>query len=216
MEILPENIEPRDRYKLLIGGVVPRPIAFVSTVSPAGAPNLAPYSFFTAIGSNPMSLLFCPATLPDGRDKDTLKNCLPPQEGGTGEFVVNVAAEPFARQVAAAAESLPYGESEFDLTGLTSVPSSKVGPPRVAESPISYECETLQVLRMAPGEPAGSNVVIGRVLCIHIEETLLDERFHIDPDRLRAFGRMGGFEYCRTRDRFEMPRGRAALEREEG
>lgn len=215
MEILPDSLEARERYKLLIGGVVPRPIAFVSTVSPGGALNLAPYSFFTAIGSNPMSLLFCPATLPDGSDKDTLKNCLPPGQGGVGEFVVNVAAEPFARQVAAAAESLPYGESEFDLTGLTPVPSSKVRPPRVAESPISYECATLQVLRMAPGEPAGSNVVVGRVLCVHIDEALLDERFHIDPDGLKAFGRMGGFEYCRTRDRFEMPRGRAALESEE-
>ena len=177
MRILPETLESRERYKLLIGGVVPRPIAFVSTVSPEGAFNLAPYSFFTAIGSNPMTMLFCPATLPDGSDKDTLANCLPPDEGGVGEFVINVAVESYARKVAAAAEPLPRGESEFDLTALTPVPSSKVRPPRVVESPICYECETLEVLRMAPGEPASGNVVVGRVVCVHVDDELIDEHF---------------------------------------
>ena len=159
MELLPEDLEVRDRYKLLIGSVVPRPIAFVSTSSPAGDHNLAPYSFFTAVGSNPMTPLFCPATKPDGSDKDTLRNCLLPEEGGIGEFVVNVATESYARKVAAAAEVLPYGKSEFELTGLTPIPSSRVRPPRLAESPISFECETLQVLRTAPGEPGSGNLV---------------------------------------------------------
>lgn len=211
MEFQPESLDVRDRYKLLIGSVVPRPIAFVSTISPAGEHNLAPYSFFTAVGSNPMTLLFCPATKPDGGDKDTLRNCLPPDEGGVGEFVVNVATEDYARKVAAAAEVLPYGESEFDLTGLTPIPSSKVRPPRLAESPVSFECETLQVLRTNPGQPASGNIVLGRVVCVHVDESLINERFHVDASRLRAIGRMGGLEYCRTRDRFEMPRGREAL-----
>jgi flavin reductase (DIM6/NTAB) family NADH-FMN oxidoreductase RutF len=202
MELLPEDLEIRDRYKLLIGSVVPRPIAFVSTISPAGEHNLAPYSFFTAVGSNPMTLLFCPATMADGKDKDTLRNCLPPEEGGVGEFVVNVATE-----------VLPYGESEFDLTGLTPIPSSKVRPPRLAESPVCFECETLQVLRTNPGQPASGNVVMGRVVTVHVDEELIDERFHIDADLLGAIGRMGGPGYCRTRDRFEMPRGREALNR---
>jgi len=212
MEIRPEDLDVRNRYKLLIGTVVPRPIAFVSTVSPDGAPNIAPYSFFTAVGSNPMTLLFCPATKPDGADKDTLRNALPPDEGGTGEFVVNVATETYARKVAAAAEVLPYGESEFELTGLTPIPSSTVRPPRLAESPISYECETIQVIRTNPGEPSSGNLVMGHVLRIHVDESLVNDRFHVDADRLAAIGRMGGPEYCRTRDRFEMPRGRKALE----
>lgn len=214
MEIQPESLEPRDRYKLLIGGIVPRPIAFVSTLSPSGAPNLAPYSFFTGVGSNPMTLLFCPATKADGTDKDTLRNCLPPEEGGVGQFVVNVATEAYARKVAAAAEMLPYGESEFDFTGLTPVPSSQVRPPRLAESPVAFECETLQVLRTAPGEPASGNIVLGRVLLVHVDDVLIDARFHIDADLLGAIGRMAGLEYCRTRDRFAMPRGRKALRRE--
>jgi len=215
MELRPEDLEIRDRYKLLIGSVVPRPIAFVSTVSSDGALNLAPYSFFTAVGSNPMTLLFCPATKPDGTDKDTLRNCLPPEEGGVGEFVVNVATEAYAREVAAAAEMLPYGESEFELSGLTPLPSVKVRPPRLAESPVCFECETVQILRTAPGEPASGNVVMGRVVYIHVDDALINDRFHIDADRLEAIGRMGGLEYCRTRDRFEMPRGREALKASE-
>jgi len=215
MEFQPESLDVRDRYKLLIGSVVPRPIAFVSTISPSGAHNLAPYSFFTAVGSNPMTLLFCPATKPDGSDKDTLRNCLPPEEGGVGEFVVNVATEAYAREVAAAAEMLPYGESEFELSGLTPLPSAKVRPPRLAQSPVAFECETVQILRTAPSEPASGNVVMGRVVYIHVDDALINDRFHIDADRLAAIGRMGGLEYSRTRDRFEMPRGREALKASE-
>ena len=212
MEILPADLLIRDRYKLLIGTIVPRPIAFVSTVSPDGAANLAPYSFFTAVGSNPMTMLFCPGTRIDGTDKDTLKNSLPPEEGGTGQFVVNVATEDYALQVAGAAEELPHGKSEFELTGLTPIPSSRVRPPRVAESPVAYECETIQVIRTNPGEPTSGNIVLGEVLCIHVDDALVSERFHVDSEGLRAIGRMGGPEYCRTGDRFEMPRGREALE----
>jgi flavin reductase (DIM6/NTAB) family NADH-FMN oxidoreductase RutF len=211
MEIQPEDLEPRDRYKLLIGSIVPRPIAFVSTVSPRGEFNLAPYSFFTGVGSNPMTLLFCPGTRADGSDKDTLRNVLPPEEGGVGEFVVNMATESYARKVAAAAEELPYGESEFDLTGLNPVPSSRVNPPRLAESPVCFECATVQVIRTDPGEPASGNLVIGRVLWVHVDDAMINERLHVDADQLRAIGRMGGSEYCRTRDRFAMPRGKEAL-----
>jgi len=215
MELKPDDLAVRDRYKLLIGTIVPRPIALVSTISPDGEPNLAPYSFFNGVGSNPMTVLFCPGGKPDGTDKDTLRNCLPPDEGGTGQFVVNVSVEAYRREVSAAAEPLPYGESEFDLTGLATAPSRLVAPPRVAASPVAFECETLQVMRTAPGEPASGNIVIGRVVHLFLRDDLVDERFHVDPERLAAIGRMGGLGYCRTRDRFEMPRGRAALELDE-
>ncbi|MDH3522041.1 MAG: flavin reductase family protein [Acidobacteriota bacterium] len=214
MEILPESLAVRDRYKLLIGTIVPRPIAVVATVSPDGRPNLAPFSFFCGVGSNPMTLAFCPGNKPDGSDKDSLRNCLPPAEGGTGEFVVNVATEGWRLQMAAAAESLPYGESEFDLAGLTPLPSRLVAPPRVAESPVAYECRTLQVIRTNPGAPAAGNLVLGEIVCAHVADGLVDEAWHVDQDVLQAIGRMGGPEYCRTRDRFAMPRGRAALQRD--
>src|SRR5580765_603384 len=99
MDLDPLALSQADRYKLLIGCIVPRPIAFVSTVSPSGRLNLAPFSFFNGVGSDPMTLLFCPANKPDGSEKDTLRNCKPVSEGGTGQFVVNAATEHYIRQV---------------------------------------------------------------------------------------------------------------------
>jgi flavin reductase (DIM6/NTAB) family NADH-FMN oxidoreductase RutF len=213
MEIDPLSLDVRDRYKLLIGGIVPRPIAFVSTVSPDGLSfNLAPFSFFNGVGSNPMTILFCPANKPDGTEKDTLRNCKPVEEGGTGEFVVNVAVEGYSRKIAAASEPLPYGESEFVLTNLTMTASTAVKPPRVKESPIAFECRTVQVIRTNPGAPAGGNVVIGSVVHVFVRDEMINDLLHIDPAKLDAIGRMGGLGYTRTRDRFEMPMGREAME----
>jgi flavin reductase (DIM6/NTAB) family NADH-FMN oxidoreductase RutF len=212
MQLDPLALSPADRYKLLIGCIIPRPIAFVSTVSPDGKFNLAPFSFCTGIGSDPMSILFCPTNGPGGQKKDSLRNCDFPEHGGTGQFVVNIASEPYERKMAAAAETLPYGASEFDLVGLTPAPSVRVKPPRLAESPASFECETMQIIALNPGVQGGGNIVIGRVVHIHLADDLVNERLHVDPDRLRAIGRLGGLAYCRTTDRFDMPMGRAALD----
>lgn len=212
VELDPRNLEAVERYKILIGAVTPRPIAVVSTCSPAGVPNLAPYSFFNAISSNPMCLVIGPANQLDGTEKDTLRNAAPVDEGGIGEFVVNVAVEPLMRQVAAAAEALPPDESEFDLVGLTPVPSRAVRPPRVAESPVVFECRTRSVTRLAPGEPAGGSILVGEVVAVHIRDELINERFHIDADGLATVGRLGGRAYGRTRERFELPVGRPALD----
>ncbi len=211
MEIDPEALPIAERYRLLIGGVVPRPIALVSTISPDGRPNLAPFSFFNGVGSNPMTLLFCPANNDRGEEKDTLRNCKPADEGGTGEFVINVATEEIAVRVAAAAEPLPYGVSEFELAGLTPSPAAVVRPARVVESPISFECRTERVIRTNPGQPGGGNIVIGRVVHVAVRDGLIDAGRRIDPDLLHAIGRMGGLTYCRTRERFDLPVGRAAL-----
>ena len=212
MEIKPDELTQPQRYRLMIGSIVPRPIAFVSTLSVDGRPNLAPFSFFTGVGAAPMTVAFCPANKPDGGEKDTLRNCKPATEGGTGEFVVSVAAEAYRREVSAAGEPLPYGESEFELTGLDTAVSTVVKAPRVAASPVAYECRTLRVIRLAAGEAGGANMVIGEVVHLHVDDRMLNERFEIDADRLSAIGRMGGIEYCRTADRFAMPRGRAALD----
>jgi flavin reductase (DIM6/NTAB) family NADH-FMN oxidoreductase RutF len=210
MDIDPQSLDILSRYKLLIGAIVPRPIAFVSTVSPSGAPNLAPFSFFNGIGSNPMCVMFCPANGPSGEEKDTLRNAKPVGEGGTGEFVVNWAAESIIRHVAGAAEPLAYGDNEFDFVHLTAVPSIIVAPPRVAESPLAFECKTMQVVRTNPGQPSGGNVVIGEVVHIVIRDDLINDRLHIDQERLQAVGRMGGRTYCRTRELFDLPVGTPA------
>lgn len=211
MELRPEDLSQRDRYKLLIGCVVPRPIAFVSTISRDGRTNLAPFSFFNGVGSDPMTVLFCPANRPDGGEKDTLANCKPVSEGGTGEFVVNATSESYMREMATCAEPLAYGESEFELAHLDSAPSVRVKAPRVARAPWAFECETMQVIRTNPGAPAGGNVVIGRVVHIHIDDGIVDAKLYVDPVRLAAIGRMGGFGYCFTRDRFEMQPARETL-----
>lgn len=212
MEIDPLELDLELRYKLLIGGIVPRPIAWVSTLSTEGVANLAPFSFFNGVGSDPMSLLVCPSNAPDGSEKDTLRNAKPVEEGGRGEFVVNVVPDALAELMAATAEPLPADESEFDLTGLEQADSHRVAPPRVARSPLQFECRTREVLRLNPGVPGGGNVLIGEVVHVHVDDSLVDERLRIDPAALDAVGRMGGLGYARTRDRFEIRAGRAALE----
>lgn len=214
MELDPAEMSQPDRYKLLIGAVVPRPIALVSSRGPDGSLNLAPFSFFNGVGSAPMSLLFCPANKADGTEKDTLRNVTPGPDGVAREFVVNAASEAYERRVAAAAEPLAYGESEFELSGLTPAPSRVVGVPRVAESPVCFECRVLHIIRLAPGVAAGGNIVVGEVVHVYIRDDLVNERMHVDPVKLAAVGRMGGIGYCRTGDpshRFEIPAGRDAL-----
>ncbi len=208
MPIDPERLAVEDRYKLLIGGIIPRPIAWISTVDPRGRHNLAPFSFFAGVGSNPMTLLFCPANKPDGSEKDTLRNAKPIEEGGTGEFVVNTVPHRLAASMALCAEPLPHGESEFELAGLTPASCVVVRAPRLAESPLSFECRTVQVIRTNPGAPGGGNIVIGRVVQVHAAEGVLNDRLHADPARLDAIGRMGGLSYCTTRERFDMRMGK--------
>lgn len=212
MQLDPKTLNVAERYKLLIGCIVPRPIAFVSTLSLDDVPNIAPFSFFAGVGSNPMTLLFCPANTPEGGEKDTLRNCKPADEGGLGEFVVNVVTEDYAARMAACAEAAAPEVDEFELSGLERAPSLIVKPPRLAASPVAFECQTRQVVRTNPGAPAGGNVVLGEVVQIHLSEGLTNERMHTDPDQLGAIGRMGGLSYCRTKDRFEMPMGLKALE----
>lgn len=211
MEIDPLALPIPDRYKLLIGAIVPRPIAFVSTISPGGLLNLAPFSFFNGVSSNPPTLLFCPANKADGSEKDTLLNCAPESEGGVGQFVVNIVSHAIGRRMSACAEELPYGESEFDFSGLTPAASAAVRPPRVAEAPFAFECITERVLRLNPGAPAGGNIVIGRIVRIHAADGLVNDRRHVDPAKLDALGRMAGQTYCTTRERLEIPWGREAL-----
>jgi flavin reductase (DIM6/NTAB) family NADH-FMN oxidoreductase RutF len=208
----PLLLPPDRRYALMIGSIVPRPIAVVGTCAPDGSqPNLAPFSFYAGVGSNPMCLLFCPANHSDGREKDSLRHAKPTSEGGSGEFTVSVATESILRQVVACAEDLPPDASEFDLSGLTPITGTKVHAPRVAESPVTFECRTLQVIRTNAGQPGGGNVVLGEVVWMHVDPAVMDERYRVHADRLQAAGRMGGFSYCTTRDGFDVPPGIAAL-----
>ena len=192
----PAHHSPGDIYKLMIGSIVPRPIAFVSTVGASGAFNLAPFSFFTGISANPPVICFCPMIRYDGSRKDTLRNI---EE--TGEFVVNVVSASIADAANATAAEVPPHVDEFVLSGLTPMASEVVRPPRVAESPAQMECTVLQVIYTGH-EPGAGVIVLGEVVRFHIQESLFEE-FRVDPGGLDAVGRMAGSTWVRTRDRFE-------------
>ncbi len=200
MELDPRVMDAKLCYKLVIGCVVPRPIAVVSTVSTAGVLNIAPFSYFTVASHTPLSLAFVVGgPKGDGSVKDTLRNAQFVAEGGLGEFVVNIADESYAEAMAATGESLPFEVSEFHHTGLTPTPSQTIRPPRITEASVAFECRTTQVIPI--GE---ARMIIGEVLHIHVRDELVDDRLHIDPDKLAAIGRMAGNDYVRTRDRFEV------------
>ena len=199
------QFDPADRssaeiYRLMIGAIVPRPIAFVSTVDANGIRNLAPFSFFTACSANPPVICFSPIVRPGPLPlKDTLRNIQ-----ATEEFVVNIVSEEFAEQMNACSVEVPPRVDEFEISGLTPVASDLVRPPRVAESHVQMECRLNQIITVSE-KVQGGYLVLGEVLRFHIDESVMNGD-KIDPDRLRAIGRMGGPTYSRTRDRFDMAR----------
>ena len=201
MIVDPQSTRHIDIYKLLIGSIVPRPIALVSTLSHDGIPNLAPFSFFTGISSKPALICFCPGPRPAGGPrKDTLENIT-----RTKEFVVNIVSEEIAEAMNLTAGEYPPEVDEFTIAGLTAAPSDVVKPPRVAESHVNMECRLYLSIEFSE-LPGGGNLVIGEVLRFHVDDRIV-ENFKIDPDKLRAVGRMGGpTGYTRTRDRFDMIR----------
>jgi flavin reductase (DIM6/NTAB) family NADH-FMN oxidoreductase RutF len=196
----PSHTPAADVYKLMVGVIVPRPIAFVSTVSSGGIRNLAPFSFFTGISANPPVVCFSPMVRgSDGQHKDTLRNI-----EATREFVVNIVSEDFGPQMNLCSPEYPPEVDEFEISGLTPVASDLVAPPRVQESHINMECRLVQVVHVS-AKPLGGSIVLGEVLRFHVRDEVV-ESFKVDPDKLRAIGRMGGPTYVRTTDRFDMAR----------
>lgn len=196
----PRTEDPLNIYKLLVGAIVPRPIAFVSSLSEDGVRNLAPFSFFTAISANPPVICFSPMVrASDGHTKDTLNNIR-----ATGEFVVNIVSEEFAERMNIASQEFPPEVDEFEKSGLTAVPSDVVKPPRVGESHVNMECRLVQIVDVSE-KPLGGSIVLGEVLRFHVRDEIF-ENFRIDPDKLHAVGRMAGATYARTTDRFDLVR----------
>jgi flavin reductase (DIM6/NTAB) family NADH-FMN oxidoreductase RutF len=187
-------------YRALVTVVVPRPIAWVTTIDLLGRVNLAPFSFFNAFGANPPIVVFSPTLRRDGTKKDTLLNV-----EAVGEFVVNAAVESVALELNATSAELPRGQNEAEYAGLTLLPSARVKPPRVAESPVHLECRVRQLMSIGDG-PIATNLVIGEIVLIHIEERVLDAAGQVDPRKLHAIARLGGSDYCRTGDLFQMER----------
>ncbi|MEZ4836037.1 MAG: flavin reductase [Caldilineaceae bacterium] len=195
MILNPNDMPERERYKLVTGTVVPRPIAWVSSVNAQGQANLAPFSFFTVASSSPLTMLFSVSHKPDGSRKDTWVNALE-----TGEFVINIVDEANGPAMNQSATTYPHGVSEFEMTGLTAVPGEAVRAPRVAEAPVSYECKLTQIV-----EVGGNAVIFGEVQAIHVREDVYDGRY-VDIAALKPVGRLAGNSYCRVNDLFELIR----------
>jgi flavin reductase (DIM6/NTAB) family NADH-FMN oxidoreductase RutF len=202
MEFDPSTMDQREVYKLIIGTIVPRPIAWVSSCDAAGNRNLAPFSFFNGAGSSPPALTVSinhDAARAEGR-KDTLANILELKE-----FVVNLVTEDTAAAMNETATNYPAGFDEFALAGLTAAPSRTVRPPRVAESPVSFECALHTAVPIGEG-PGSTTVVIGIIRHIAIRDDVIDERNHIDLSRLRPVARLAGSSYAYVRETFELVR----------
>jgi len=194
------ELSSRDAYRLVIGSVVPRPIAWVSTLSAEGVGNLAPLSFFAAISGAPPTICFS-SSFRAGSPKDTLRNVVE-----TREFVVNVVNEDVAEAMNATSEEVGPEIDELALAKLTPASSRLVRPPGVAEAPIRMECRLDQVVDIGGAEGA-SKLAIGEIVAWHIRDDLFDaERMRIRVDRLNPVGRLAGDWYSRSRDQFELVR----------
>lgn len=189
----PAQIATKDLHQFILGAVAPRPIAFASTISPEGIPNLAPYSFFNAFSSNPPILIFSSnRRVANNTTKDTLRNVQ-----DTGEVVINVVSHRIVRQMALASIEYAAEVNEFEKAGFTPLPAVRVRPFRVAESPVHMECKVENILPLGQDGGAG-NLIICQIVLMHIAEEVLTDTGRIDPHKIDLMGRMGRFYYARA------------------
>ena len=206
MNVRPSELPYSELYGMLLNSVGPRPIAWVSTISASGKPNLAPFSFFNCVCVAPPLLAFAPGLRPSktgdstvGEPKDTLRNIRE-----TKEFVVNIVTYDLAEAMNLTSGEYDASINEFELGKIASAPSQVVKVPRVAASPVSFECELYQILDFSPS-PQSSSLVLGQVVSIHVDDANVKDG-KLDRDSLDLIGRMGGIQYTRTTQRFEMAR----------
>jgi flavin reductase (DIM6/NTAB) family NADH-FMN oxidoreductase RutF len=206
MNLIPSQISHNDLYAIILNSVGPRPIAWVSTLSASGQPNLAPFSFFNAVCIDPPLLAFAPGlrqpkqtNSPHGEPKDTLRYVRE-----TKEFVVNIVTFDLLQPMNVTSGEYDPSINEFELAKVTPAPSQLVRPARVAESPVSFECKLHQILDFSPA-PTSSSLVIGEVVAIHVDDAHI-KNGKLDRNSLDLVGRMGGIQYTRTTNRVELAR----------
>ncbi|MBI1315732.1 flavin reductase family protein [bacterium] len=203
ISIDPAELSTPDVQRWLQGMVAPRPIAFASTLDAQGRPNLSPFSFFNVFSSNPPILVFSPARrVRDNTLKHTLLNCQ-----ATGEVVINTVNYAMVQQASLASCEYPEGVDEFVKAGFTPLPSLKVRPFRVAESPVAAECKVVDIISLG-NEGGAGNMIVCHVVQFHIDERILDEHGHIDPYKIDLVARLGGDWYARAQGDalFEVPK----------
>ncbi len=197
MDLRLAELLPRERYKLLTGLVIPRPIAWISTVNGAGVNNCAPFSFFNVFSDEPPLLMVGFGRRADGGEKHTLKNIR-----RTGEFVVNLVDEAHANAMHRSSTEYDEEESEFQATGLVPEPALLVGHPRIAGAAASFECRVYRSLEITPQR----EFVIGEILLVHARDGVIDPKtYRVSEAAYRPVGRLFGVRYCTTRQRFDLP-----------
>lgn len=199
MKFDPSQMQSPDIYKVLSGVVIPRPIAWVSTLSPDGVPNVAPYSFFQPITPSPPHISFSAGSR-DGVKKDTEVNI-----EASGEFVVNIVNSDIARRMAISALDFTPEQNEFEASGLSLGECDVVSAPRVAEAPASLECQMRQMIPIGD-ERYGATLIIGEVVRFHVRDDLALDNYRIDFANLDAVGRLAGDWYCSTTEQYDLPR----------
>ena len=202
ISILPQDISTAKLHGYLLGAIAPRPIAFASTIDDDGNVNLSPFSFFNVFSANPPILIFSPARrVRNNTTKHTLENVLQNKE-----VVVNIVSYDMVQQMSLSSTEYAKGINEFEKAGFTEVASSLVAPPRVAESPVQFECKVNEIIALGTEGGAG-NLIICEVVKLHIEESILDDEGKIDPVKIDTVARMGGNRYNRAKEGiFEVPK----------
>lgn len=200
MQFDPNEIDQKSIYKLLTGAVIPRPIGWISSISKDGIPNLAPFSFFNAVGEDPPHVMFSTVRTND-TNKDTLNNIL-----STGEFVVNMATEYNVEKMNLTSQIVAPEIDEFILAGLTPIASIKVKPARVAESPIAFECQLVHHYTLENHQHGGATIIIGRIVMFHVDESVWLDDFKINMQAYKPVARLAGSNYAKLGEIFSIKR----------
>jgi flavin reductase (DIM6/NTAB) family NADH-FMN oxidoreductase RutF len=200
MQFDPNELEHTAVYKLLTGSIIPRPIGWISSISANGISNLAPFSYFNAVGDDPPHVMFAVGSS-NNANKDTLNNVL-----ATKQFVVNMVTEALAEQMNTTAQAVPPEVNEFELAELTPLASIKIKPFRVAESPITFECELVHHYFLEEHKQGGACVIIGRIVMMHFDEAVLLDNYKINLDAYKPIARLAGSHYAKMGELFSVKR----------
>jgi flavin reductase (DIM6/NTAB) family NADH-FMN oxidoreductase RutF len=200
MQFDPNELDYSAVYKLLTGAIIPRPIGWISSISEDGINNLAPFSYFNAVGDDPPHVMF---SVGRGNDinKDTLNNVL-----DTKQFVVNMVTEALAEKMNLTAQSVPSHVDEFALAHIDSIPSIKVKPLRVKESPITFECELVHYYFLEDHKNGGACIIIGRIVMMHFDESVLMDNYKINLENYKPIARLAGSNYAKIGEIFSVKR----------